>query len=290
MSNVTSITQHPGEAAASVVLSQWKSNDAAGLTSAASRMGELVDQGLLKRDRAIRLIEWHMDIHGYDPKDRSAQYLKAFEDHIANGAKPIPSNDNAVAPAGSTKPKWQPTSLVPASRPKSNRDYDPVTQDVIAERFARVHRDELLYCHSQGAWFEWDGAIWRKNEKKKAFDLVRLLARDNSRGLTPKEVRTIQSSSFARGVETFVQADSIFSRSASDWDRDPWRLGTPQGTVDLRTGYLEDPDQKDMITKSTAVAPGAGLACPLWLKFLALLIRANWELSDGCSGKPPFDS
>jgi putative DNA primase/helicase len=51
------------------------------------------------------------------------------------------------------------------------------------------------------------------------------------------------------------------------WDSDPWLLGTPGGTVDLRTGELRDSRREDAITKVTAVAP-LDDRCPLWLKFL----------------------
>ena len=36
------------------------------------------------------------------------------------------------------------------------------------------------------------------------------------------------------------------------WDRDPWLLGTPGGTVDLRTGMLRPASPDDGITKVTS--------------------------------------
>ena len=45
-------------------------------------------------------------------------------------------------------------------------------------------------------------------------------------------------------------------------------LGTPGGTVDLKTGLLSQPDRADGITKLAAVAPVDAVHCPLWLKFL----------------------
>ena len=52
------------------------------------------------------------------------------------------------------------------------------------------------------------------------------------------------------------------------WDRDPFLLGTPDGTVDLRTGKLREPDPADGITKITAVSPAETADCPRWLQFL----------------------
>jgi putative DNA primase/helicase len=52
----------------------------------------------------------------------------------------------------------------------------------------------------------------------------------------------------------------------ADWDRDPWLLNTPGGTIDLRTGILREHRQDDHITHMTTVTPGGH--CPLWLEFL----------------------
>ena len=52
------------------------------------------------------------------------------------------------------------------------------------------------------------------------------------------------------------------------WDADPWLLGTPGGTVDLRTGLLRPARQADHITKSAAVTPADRADCPQWLEFL----------------------
>ena len=52
------------------------------------------------------------------------------------------------------------------------------------------------------------------------------------------------------------------------WDRDPFLLGTPDGTVNLRTGHLHKADPDDFITKLAAVAPSQTAECPLWFKFM----------------------
>jgi putative DNA primase/helicase len=46
------------------------------------------------------------------------------------------------------------------------------------------------------------------------------------------------------------------------WNADPWLLGTPAGTVDLRTGQLRDARPEEYVSMTTAVAPGGD--CPLW--------------------------
>ena len=53
-----------------------------------------------------------------------------------------------------------------------------VTQDSIAQVFARRYEDRLRYCHHTGKWFEWTGAYWRKEETALAFQFCRELSRE----------------------------------------------------------------------------------------------------------------
>jgi putative DNA primase/helicase len=102
-----------------------------------------------------------------------------------------------------------------------------VTQDAVATRFADLSGDKLRYCHSTGAWFEWDGIVWRKNETMLAFHWARILARELSAGEDEKGKKEVQKASFARAVETFCRADTIFAVTIDYWDRDLFKLGTP---------------------------------------------------------------
>jgi putative DNA primase/helicase len=73
--------------------------------------------------------------------------------------------------------------------------------------------------------------------------------------------------SFASGVERFAKGDPKIAVTVDYWDSDQWLLGTPGGTVDLRTGLLRDSQRHDGITKITSVAP-LDSGCPQWLQFL----------------------
>lgn len=153
-----------------------------------------------------------------------------------------------------------------------------ITEDAIATRFAEIFASKLRYCHSTGAWFEWNDVVWRKNQTKLAFHWARLLSRGLSEYASDKEMKIAQKASFARAVEAFCQADTIFAVTIDNWDRDPFKLGTPGGTVDLKTGTLSPAERDDGITKLTAVAPDNTADCPLWLKFLSESTGNDTEL------------
>lgn len=138
-----------------------------------------------------------------------------------------------------------------------------VSEDVIALAFTEENKDRLRYDHDVGRWFSWDGARWQREETMLAFDYARRVARMLGDGQ-----RSMCRASVASGAERFAQADRAHAVRNDVWDSDPFLLGTPAGTVDLRTGDLFDPRPADLITKLTGASPEHGEPT-LWLKFLA---------------------
>jgi putative DNA primase/helicase len=149
-------------------------------------------------------------------------------------------------------------------------DNGAITQDGVARTFAERYVGRLRYCHHAGAWYEWTGTHWQRDEKKLAFQFVRELGRELTDGkdAIKSDVKEVRRVTFAGGVEKYAQSDPVFAVTSADWDRNLFLLGTPGGTVDLMTGKLREPDPADGITKVTMVAPSAKAECPLWLKFL----------------------
>jgi putative DNA primase/helicase len=153
-----------------------------------------------------------------------------------------------------------------------------ITEDAVAQQFAKRHADQLLYCHSTGAWFRWTGSIWRQQETQLAFHLARELARELTRCEEEKVQLSAGKTAFAGGVERFCRADPTFARTADFWDQDGFLAGTPTGTLDLRTGRLRTANPADGITKSLAVAPADTANCPLWRNFLGETFRGDDSL------------
>ncbi|MBU1605392.1 MAG: hypothetical protein KKD08_01090 [Alphaproteobacteria bacterium] len=147
-----------------------------------------------------------------------------------------------------------------------------VSEDAIALAFVRRHRNRLRFDHSAGRWYEWAGGRWQRNETKLAFHFARELAREASEGK-----KGFCKASVASGVEAFARADPPLAVTADAWDTDPWLLGTPGGTVDLRTGLLSQARQADLITKQTGTAPEAGKP-NRWLRFLEEATAGDTEL------------
>jgi putative DNA primase/helicase len=180
---------------------------------------------------------------------------KTFGDVIAKQvAEWLDYQEQADEPAGDEVP----------SRGHSN---DIVTEDSAAVQFVEQHGENLRYCHSTGSWFRWNGILWVRDQTGLAFHWARELARKTAEDQNARKRYIIQRRAFASGVEAFAKVDPQIAVTANHWDRDPWLLGTPAGTVDLRSGELRKSDRRDGITRVTLVAPSAD-GCPLWLQFL----------------------
>lgn len=153
----------------------------------------------------------------------------------------------------------------------STRRVDPsfvpnytITEDSAATDFVEHHGENLRYCHTTGAWFIFKTTHWKEDETNEAFQMVRMMVRELSE---LQGVTKVNKTTFASGVERFARGDRQVAVTHEYWDADPWLLGTPGGTVDLRTGELRESRRNDAITKLTSVAP-LDDGCPLWLKFL----------------------
>jgi len=147
-------------------------------------------------------------------------------------------------------------------------DEDVITEDGVALVFADRHADDLRYDHDAGAWYQWTGSHWLRDNTALAFsearDLVRELSKDQK-----QRVRNITSkANFAGNVERYARADRSLVATQASWDRDLFLLGTPGGTVELRTGKLREARPEDGLTKITAVPPAERADCPTFEAFL----------------------
>ncbi|WP_254073239.1 phage/plasmid primase, P4 family, partial [Acidisphaera sp. S103] len=181
----------------------------------------------------------------------------------------VPDFDAAANP----KPK-------PAPAPTTSLEGFDLTEDGIALAFTKEHQDALRYDHSIGKWFQWTGKSWRQDETKVAFSWSRRTCRQIAREANAEdgELRTIARAATAAAVERFAQSDPLLAVTSAIWDRDTYLLGTPGGTLDLRTGELRDPTREDHITKLTAVTPSVMPECPKWLAFLEQVTKGDTGL------------
>ena len=101
---------------------------------------------------------------------------------------------------------WRKKAAVAFSvvRDAAEIDNGTITQDGIAQVFARRYEDQLRYCHHTGSWYEWTGVYWKKDEKAAAFQFCRELGREFSEESDKselKEVRKVSSQAASRNSQ-----------------------------------------------------------------------------------------
>jgi len=173
-------------------------------------------------------------------------------------------------------PRPHPKSKRKTKRTTNLNGFD-LTEDGIALAFAAQHQDLLRYDHSIGKWFQWTGKAWRQDETKQAFSWSRRTCRQLAKEAEAADgqLATLAKAATAAAVERFAQSDPALAVTSAIWDRDLFLLGTPGGTLDLRTAELRYPVREDYITKLTSVTPSVMPDCPLWLKFLDQVTKNN---------------
>lgn len=82
-----------------------------------------------------------------------------------------------------------------------------------------------------------------------------------------RESRNLRSKQNVKAVEELAKSNPASVTGAEAFDGNRMLLGTPGGTVDLRTGAMRDGERADLITKQTTTTPALGTP-QRWLAFL----------------------
>ena len=164
---------------------------------------------------------------------------------------------------------------------------DRLTEAGAAERFARLHGDDVRYDFRRGRWLLWNGQRWAPDPDGAVTRLALAFARAWQREAVQIDGREKREATIKAALK-LERRDALGSmlRLAADlrpiadpgdqWDTDPWLLGTPNGVVDLRTGELRPGQRTDRITMSTSVAYQPEARSERWEETLmAILVDVN---------------
>jgi len=155
-----------------------------------------------------------------------------------------------------------------------------ISDDELATRFTARHGPGWRYVAAWGWWFQWTGAVWRREETLRVFDLAREVCRVAARETAkPADRPKLASSQRVAAVERLARADRQHAATVDQWDADRWLLNTPSGIVDLRTGRMGRHRPDAHMTKITAVAPER-VPTPHWSRFLDRVTGGDRALQD----------
>lgn len=139
----------------------------------------------------------------------------------------------------------------------------------VAAHFVTLHRNKyrtVFEWSGRGGpcWMAWDGSRWlRQPNRVSAMQDAVILGNGvkqwaAARAIAPASQLKWESKKFLGAMLDLASYAPAFVSSPTIWDADSMQLGTPAGTVDLRTGKLCESDPEDHITRQTAVAPELG--------------------------------
>jgi putative DNA primase/helicase len=159
-----------------------------------------------------------------------------------------------------------------------------------ALRLIAQHGEEIHYVNEFGNWIIWDGVRWRRDDDGEIMRRAKSTARSvfgeaTQVGLGKTEVSDLaahaKSSESLRGLKAMIElakSEPGITVTHAMLDTDPMLLGTPTGTIDLRTGESIAPDAAHLITLSVGVAFDPAGMCPIWERVVSEVFAGDLEL------------
>lgn len=183
-------------------------------------------------------------------------------------------------------------------------DGDPdLSQDQLAlELSAAGFKKDTRFVSQWGKWLLWDGQRWVKDDKLQHMTAVRDFVRakagqliewgkkkaaeaDNEKDakqvlkFTRDNAKAMRQAGSVQAVESLARSNADLIASVDQFDADLMLLGTPHGTVNLKSGELIKAERNHWITKLCAVAPAEhGTDAPIWTAFLNRIFDGNQSL------------
>ena len=228
------------------------------------------------------LSEWNTRC---DPMWTDRELQSKIEGARKYGEEPIGGRLDDPPPAGAT------LRAVPRMEEVSSTKRDPAVDDRLteagaAERFARLHGEDVRFDHRRSRWLIWHGHRWEPDADaaviRMLLDFARTWQREaieipdpDRKAAVVKYAIRLEKRDTMNAVLAIVKALKPIADAGDAWDRDPYLLGVPNGVLDLRTGRLRPGHPNDGITMQTATAYHPDATCPRWARFVSEIVGGD---------------
>ena len=238
---------------------------------AAGQVGERIPDGM--RNKELTSLAGSMRRRGMD----EAEILAALEVTNARRCEPPLEADELQKIAASVS-RYEPAGDVIAVAFNGRGNSQPhacfnLTDLGNAERFVAHHGENVRYCYPWRKWLVWTGLRWERDESGKVHRLAKgavrgiyeeaAAAEDENRRKALAQHAT-RSEAEAKIRAMLELAKSEVPVSTDDLDADPWLLNCKNGTIDLRTGILQEHRREHLITKLAPVEYDPATQGPTW--------------------------
>ena len=267
------------------------------LNSAAFNLAQIVAGGGLAEDTVKARLRAAGAGIGLEPGEIAATIESGFQ---AGAQSPRGPRERATGARAATADGEH--------RPNTPDELD-LSQDALASDMgARGWDQDARHVASWGTWLFWTGSHWQTDDRLDHMTRTRAFLRQRAeevahwaerrgRGLIEADAkkgeqdaakleawakdqsRTLRHKNTVAAIESLARSNPASVAAPDDFDADRLLLGTPGGTVDLRTGRLRVALRADMVTKQTRVAPAApGAVAHRWLQFLSEIFDGDQEI------------
>lgn len=166
------------------------------------------------------------------------------------------------------------------------------TDTWVVERVADRLQSEVRFVPEASQFHVWDGSAWAPDRRNLAEHLVRRRLirlseeiREKAAACPDEDTRkkmykfshALQQRHALTKVVPELQAHPSITLTVEDFDGDDWKLNTPEGIVDLRSGEMRPSDPSELMSKTTAVAPSSEEPTR-WFQFLEEATGGDEEL------------
>ena len=184
-----------------------------------------------------------------------------------------------------------------------------ISDDSLALRFIAKHGDVIRYVGQWSRWMIYTGKVWEVDYNNQATELARktlrewakrIFAGELQRGMAQipaglgdfdkkNRIRNMKKNalSVTRPMRSYRTINNVAGLASHDdkvvqtvdtWDSDPWLLNTPDGTVDLKGGFIRGHNPKDYMTMTTKIGP-SNVEPVRWKEFIKQITDGDSELA-----------
>jgi putative DNA primase/helicase len=191
---------------------------------------------------------------------------------------------------------------VTAPHPPEPQSNGPTLGDIAnARRFVQMHGRNVLYVPpwKDKGWLVWDDDRWAHDDTLEVERMAKRMGvamfiewsengahKDDPIGI---EAVRLQKVAGLRALLEVTRSEHTIIALPIELDTHHWLLNTPTGTIDLRTGDLDNAHRNDFITKMTNARYDPRAKCPRWLRFLEEVFVHKDDLHPEFDGQPDRD-
>jgi putative DNA primase/helicase len=157
-----------------------------------------------------------------------------------------------------------------------------------SRRIVKHYGNDLRYVTTWKKWYVWNGKVWQEDTTdhvlRVARNVVKLIYREATDVTGAKRTelsnwaKRSESRDRLRAMVQLAESEQGVATRFEELNSDPWLLNVENGTLNLKTGELQEHDRANLITHHVPVAYDADAKAPTWDDFLDEIMDGDEEM------------